>query len=299
MVSDIAEEIASQPSVWHRAADVAAGSGLALPRPGERVLAVGCGTSWFVAQAYAALREDAGDGETDAATATELTPGRPYDRAVVISRSGTTTEVIDVLRDLNARDVPSTAITAVLGSPVATLASRALILDFADERSVVQTRFATGALALLRAHVGEDLDRAIVDAGTALAEPLPVDPAAFDHFVLLGHRWTIGLAHEGALKLREAAQAHSESYPAMEYRHGPISVAGPTSLVMILGTPDPTIADDVRACGATVLVAELDPMAELLRIQRIAVALAESRGLDPDHPRHLTRSVVLQQEGTG
>ena len=39
-------------------------------------------------------------------------------------------------------------------------------------------------------------------------------------------------------------------------------------------------------------------MAELVLIQRMAVALAEARGLDPDHPRHLTRSVVLHEEGT-
>jgi len=298
-VSDIAEEIASQPSVWHRASDMAAGSGPALPQPGERVLAVGCGTSWFVSQAYAALREDAGAGETDAATATELPPERTYDRVVVISRSGTTTEVVDALAALRDRDVTTTAITAVLGSPVAQLARRSLVLDFADERSVVQTRFATGALALLRAHLGEDLDRAISDAGAALADQLPVEPSRFDHFVFLGHRWTVGLAHEAALKMREAAQAHTESYPAMEYRHGPVSVAGPGSLVWILSTPDPTIADDVRATGATVLEATFDPMAELLRIQRMAVALSEARGLDPDHPRHLTRSVVLQQEGTG
>jgi hypothetical protein len=34
-------------------------------------------------------------------------------------------------------------------------------------------------------------------------------------------------------------------------------------------------------------------MAELIRIQRSAVAVAFARGLDPDHPRNLTRSVVL------
>jgi fructoselysine-6-P-deglycase FrlB-like protein len=84
----------------------------------------------------------------------------------------------------------------------------------------------------------------------------------------------------------------------MEYRHGPISVAGPSSLVWILGSPDPSVADDVAATGATVRIGELDPMAELVLIHRTAVALAEARGLDPDHPRHLTRSVVLQQEGT-
>ena len=121
-----------------------------------------------------------------------------------------------------------------------------------------------------------------------------MDPSDRAHFVFLGHGWTVGLAHEAALKLREAAQAWSESYPAMEYRHGPVSLAGPSSLVWILGTPDPTIADGVAfATGATVRVAEVDPMAELILIQRMAVEIAAQRGLDPDHPPHLTRSVLL------
>ena len=189
----------------------------------------------------------------------------------------------------------TTVITAVGDSPAAELAGHLITLDFADERSVVQTRFATSALALLRAHLGEDLTDAIADAERALAMPLPHDPSAFDHFVFLGAGWSVGVAHEAALKLRESAQAHTESYPAMEYRHGPISVAGPSSLVWILGSPDPAVAEDVAATGATVRVGELDPMAELVLIHRTAVALAEGRGLDPDHPRHLARSVVLQE----
>jgi fructoselysine-6-P-deglycase FrlB-like protein len=168
-----------------------------------------------------------------------------------------------------------------------------VILDFADERSVVQTRFATTALVLLRAHLGIDPSPAIAGAEAALADPMPVDPLAFDHFVFLGHGWTVGLANEAALKLREAAQVHTEAYPAMEYRHGPVSLAGPSSLVWILGTPDPAVADDVTATGATVVTPTLDPLAELVRIQRAALVLAAARGLDPDRPRNLTRSVVL------
>jgi fructoselysine-6-P-deglycase FrlB-like protein len=297
-VSEIAEEIASQPAVWARAADLAVTSASDLPLPGRRVLAIGCGTSWFVAQAYAALREASVAGETDASTASELPTRRSYGRVVAISRSGTTTEVTDALRALRDRGLETVAITAVPGSPVTELAGAAVVLDFADERSVVQTRFATGALALLRAHLGEDLSAVLADGATAVAGRLPVDPTAFDHFVFLGHGWSVGLAHEAALKFREAAQARAESYPAMEYRHGPVSLAGPGSLVWILDTPDPSVADDVASTGATVRVGQLDPMAELVYIQRMAVALAGARGLDPDHPRHLTRSVVLQQEGT-
>jgi fructoselysine-6-P-deglycase FrlB-like protein len=284
------DEIRSQPATWRRATELLPEVTTSLPAAGERVLAIGCGTSWFMAQSWAASREAAGLGATDACTASELPVGRAYDRVLAISRSGTTTEVA---RALEAPGAPSVAVSAVAGTPVPDLADAAVILDFADERSVVQTRFATTALVLLRAQLGIDPARAIADAETALADALPVDPVAFDHFVFLGHGWTVGLANEAALKLREAAQVHTESYPAMEYRHGPVSLAGPSSLVWILGTPDPAVADDVTATGATVVTPTLDPLAELVRIQRAALVLAAARGLDPDRPRNLTRSVVL------
>ena len=135
---------------------------------------------------------------------------------------------------------------------MASLAETTIVLDFADERSVVQTRFATSALALFRAHLGQDLGRAVADGERALAHPLEPEPTGFEHVVFLGHGWTVGIAEEAALKLREATQTYSEAYPAMEYRHGPISLAGERSLVWILGSPDPAVADDVRATGATV-----------------------------------------------
>jgi fructoselysine-6-P-deglycase FrlB-like protein len=289
-MSNIAQELGSQPGCWAEASAVASRVADVLPKAGERVLAVGCGTSLHVAQAYAARREAAGIGETDAAPASEAPAGRQYHRVVAISRSGTTTEVV---RFLDGATASTTTLVGVEGSPVAERASAVVSLAFADERSVVQTRFATSALALLRASLGDDLAPAIADAERALAEELPADPAAFDHFVFLGRGWTVGLANEAALKVREAAAAFSESYPAMEYRHGPISIAGPRSLVWALGDVEPELLADVGRTGATVVAGELDPMAELVRIHRLALALAERKGLDPDHPRHLTRSVVL------
>src|SRR5205814_1252266 len=70
------EELATQPANWRRAAALAAESAPALPQRGERVAVIGCGTSWFMAQAYAALRETGGHGETDALAASEFPPGR-------------------------------------------------------------------------------------------------------------------------------------------------------------------------------------------------------------------------------
>ena len=81
------EEIASQPDCWARAYAHAASGPAGFPAPGERVLVIGCGTSYYVAAAYAWLREEAGHGMTDAVIASELPPLlRSYDRVIAISR---------------------------------------------------------------------------------------------------------------------------------------------------------------------------------------------------------------------
>ena len=292
-MSALKQEVGSQPQMWRTAAAMAAGAREVLPAAGARIAVVGCGTSWFMAQSVAALREAGGLGETDAFTPTEMPPGRRYDAVIAISRSGTTTEIVRALRAVPP-GTPTIAISAVPGSPVVEAAGRSILLEWADEQSVVQTRFATTVLALFRAAFGEDLRPAIADAERALSEPPPFDPIAFEHFVFLGRGWTIGLANEAALKLREACLAWTEAYPAMEFRHGPISVAETHSVVWWLGEAEPELLEQVAQTGATVVPGELDPMAELVRVHRVAGLLAEAKGLDPDRPRHLTRSVVLQ-----
>ncbi|MEV0167036.1 SIS domain-containing protein [Nonomuraea fuscirosea] len=288
MTSHTEAEIASQPSCWRRAvADVPAG---ALPRRGERVAVVGCGTSWFVAMAYAVLRERAGHGETDAFAASEFPEGRGYDRVLALSRSGTTTEVLDLLAKTSTR---STAITADPGTPIMSAADEVVVLDYADERSVVQTRFATTQLAMLRAALGEDLTQAVADAEEAVAAPLPAGLVEAEQFSFLGTGWSVGLAQEAALKMREASRSWTEAYPAMEYRHGPISIAARGRVTWMLGAAPDGLREQVEATGATFVESALDPMAELIRAQRVAVARAFARGLDPDEPMHLTRSVIL------
>lgn len=260
-----------------------------LPRPGERVAVVGCGTSWFMAMAYAGLRETSGQGETDAFTASEFPEGRGYDRIVAITRSGTTTEV---MRLLAAADAPTVAITGVPEEQVKDVADEIVGLSFADEESVVQTRFATTTLALLRAHLGDDVEGVASDAERALAED--ITPHLSAHQIsFVGQGWTIGLAHEAALKTREAAQFWAEAYPAMDYRHGPIAIAEPGREVWSFGPAPDGLAEQVAATGARFVAGSLDPLAQLVVAQRVAVGLALARGMDPDRPRHLTRAVEL------
>jgi fructoselysine-6-P-deglycase FrlB-like protein len=245
-----------------------------------------------MAHAYAALRERHGQGETDAFAASEFPPDRGYDRYVAISRSGTTTEVLDVLASLRGRG-RTIALTADPAMPIADVADVVLGLEFADERSVVQTLFATTALATLRASLGEDIGPLADRAEAVVSEQLDEAWLTAAQFTFLGHGWAYGPAQEAALKLREAATDWTEAYPTMEYRHGPIAVAAPGRVVWHFGPGGEQLRAEVAATGALFVAHDDDPQVDLIRVQRMAVERARRRGLDPDQPRHLTRAVVL------
>ncbi|GMA86738.1 hypothetical protein GCM10025868_19880 [Angustibacter aerolatus] len=138
--------------------------------------------------------------------------------------------------------LPTVVVTAVPQGPVVDAAAAALVLDFADETSVVQTRFATAVVAVFRAAAGDDLSAAIAQAeqagrghrGTRRPARRPRRQRAVR--VPRPRRQRRARARGGA-RLREACLATTESHPAMEYRHGPVALAGPGTAVVLLG-PD-------------------------------------------------------------
>lgn len=289
----LAAEIATQPANWIAARSTAERAADALPKPGEKVAVVGCGTSLYMAQAYAALREEQGHGITDAWTPTEARLDRDYDRLLAITRSGTTTEVIDLLAQVRGR-IPATVISSSPGTPALELAEPILMPEV-DEKSVVQTRFATTTLAMLRWHLGEDLSQAaqqaqqIIDAGESAFGPA----LTAEQLTFVGRGWTNGVAQEAALKMRESAQLWTESYPMMEYRHGPLSISAPGRVVWAFGDLVPGFAEDVAVTGADLVHHDVDPLAELVRVHLLCVERARRAGLDPDVPRNLRRSIIL------
>jgi Predicted phosphosugar isomerases len=287
----MAEELASQPQTWARAAGMLDEQRL-LPASGARIAVVGCGTSWFMAQSYAVLRERAGHGVSDAFAASEAFVDRDYDAIVAITRSGTTTEVLELLEGVRGK-TRTLGIVGDPNTPLVGLVDDVVTLPFADEQSVVQTRFATTALAFLRASLGEDLTSAIEDARAAIAEELPAELIEAEQYTFLGTGFTSGLANEAALKMREASQSWTESYPAKEYRHGPISIAAPGRVTWMFGQAPAGLDADVAVTGAHFENRAIDGMADLVRAQRVALARALRAGLNPDVPRNLTRSVIL------
>ena len=180
----VTEEIQSQPEVWRRAAAVAAEEGSALPERGARVALFGCGTSLYVAQAIAAAREAADHGETDAFPASEMPLGRRYDLVVAVSRSGTTTEVVELTRRLR-ESTPVLAVTAQADGPLAALSTSLVTLDFADAKGTIASQHY--AFHVSDAEFDAILQR-VKDAGLAFG-------SATSALRVVRRMWDTGIAH--------------------------------------------------------------------------------------------------------
>lgn len=291
-------EVASQPDCWRRALALAEQGLPGLPQRGERLLVLGCGTSYYAGLAYATVREASGAGPGDALVASEIPPAfRRYDRVLAISRSGTSSELIAAVAAFR-RQQPGTPVTALLGeqgTPLAGLADHIVDLSFADEESVVQTRFPTTQLVLLRAALGAEPGEALARlpgrAEQALAGPVPA--ADVTQVVFLASGWGVALAQEAALKVRESSGGWVESYPVGEYRHGPIAACGEGTLVWGFDRLPEDIVEVVLTVGGRIEHGGGEPLVELVRAHRFALDLAAARGRDADRPLLLSRSVVL------
>lgn len=73
-----------------------------------------------------------------------------------------------------------------------------------------------------------------------------------------------------------------------------MSITDNNSVVWLLGENPPELPAEIEAMGGLVVFEPgRDAQAELVRAQRLAVGRGVARGLDPDLPRNLSRSIIL------
>jgi glutamine---fructose-6-phosphate transaminase (isomerizing) len=260
---------------------------------------LGCGSSYCVAMALAALYEQERHVPGQAIIASDYLP-RPTWTHVAISRTGETTELVTAMQHIHEAGGRCLLLVGEQGSPAEAHADLVLPLEFAAEQGVIQTRFvvaATQALRLLMAAVRTPLDNLPERMEQALATFDPSPLVRFDHVVFLGRGWCYGLASAAALNLQETALMVPEAHQTLDYRHGPIASADERTLVWCLDPLDnaasAAVINDVRRTGATVQWTEVDPLIAVAQAQLSALRKAEARGLDPMAPRHLSRAIIL------
>lgn len=279
-------EILSQPEIWRRVLQELSGSGT----PFEKIcnqtskrttwLFVGCGTSYYLAEAAAASRRLQTGLAAFAVPASEvmLFPDAamlrtPDLQAVVISRSGETSEALRALELLRKRHkVPTLGITCGTNTPLEAGSDLCLSLRTANDKSPVMTRSFTSmlmSLQLLAARASGDAkllnelekmaDRcaSLIDKWSSGVEEF-VARRNFAAYPFLGQGPFYGIAREAALKLTEMSCSFGQPFHTLEFRHGPKAIVTPETCLTFLLSDSGNDAErkvllDMKELGGTVI----------------------------------------------
>ena len=275
-------EILSQPECWAeclKTLETQPGAQAAASRlkGAANCLFVGCGSSYYLSLAAAAVWRAVTGSEAAAAPASEVLlhpelalPRAPV-TAVIISRSGQTSEAVRAAEYLEQeRGTATVAITCARTSPLDKVAAATISLPEADEKSTVMTRsFSSMLLAIqaLAAKIAGAADllaamRAMPDLMhprlAGIEEKMrALGSRGFGDYVFLGQGADFGLASESMLKVKEMSCSYAQAYHTLEFRHGPKSVLSPGVLVtVLLSTPayEIDVLEEVKSLGAPTLV---------------------------------------------
>lgn len=254
----IYREIGSQPQSWRSLLPQIAATEKPLRRfleGVEHLILGGCGSGLNAARYGAHLLQMRSRSVAQYASAIDLilfpeaTASKSMSSvSILLSRSGRTTETVDAMRSLQARDIPVLGITCTGDSPLAEEADLALILDAVSEEAVTTTRSFTGmliALQYIAALLTEDetLIGTIEGLPEACVTVLPQaetlsremgSSTRFTKFAFLGNGLNVGLAHEAQLKIKETTLLPSDAYPMLDFRHGPQSMVSDDMLLVAL-----------------------------------------------------------------
>lgn len=168
--------------------------------------------------------------------------------AILISRSGRTTEVIHALEYLQHTSIHVIGITCTADSPLATQCDLALVLTSAIDRAIATTRSLTGmslAAQLLAAIIADDKDslaalhrlpelcRSQMEHYHQLGKTLGLR-TDLTKYACVGNGPLFGLTREAQLKIKEMVLLPADAYPMLEFRHGPQSNVDRQMLVIAL-----------------------------------------------------------------
>lgn len=295
------------------------------------IYALGCGTAFYAMIELSYLVARFGQYQVIPISASEFPSFGPLcDRSTVVilaSQSGETIDTVEALRFAKGRGATTIALVNVPGSTLTREADIVLPLLAGIERSVVSTKAFTNMVAaaslifsapdqvLSAAHGIEEMltdkfARTIMDLAARLKTQSDV--------YLIGRGESYPIVLEGAMKLKEATYTHAEGFAGGELKHGVIALIekGTPCIVVIAddAEKDSTIsgATELKARGAWIIgigpsreaifddwlpvksSQALSPLYSVIPLQLIGYYLAVAKGLDPDMPRNLAKSVTVK-----
>ncbi|MCE6988214.1 glutamine--fructose-6-phosphate transaminase (isomerizing) [Dyadobacter sp. CY323] len=231
----------------------------------ERIVIVGCGTSWHAGLVAEYLFEELARINVEVEYASEFRYRNPVirknDIVIAISQSGETADTLAAIELAKSKGATIFGVCNVVGSSIARATHAGAYTHAGPEIGVASTKAFTAQVTVLtliaiatakrKGTINEEMYRQLL----AELENVPqkvnevfenasrIKEIAFiftyaRNFIYLGRGLNFPVALEGALKLKEISYIHAEGYPAAEMKHGPIALIDEDMPVVFLATKD-------------------------------------------------------------
>lgn len=302
-------------------------------RAHRHVILTGCGSALYAASLGSTWLHTATDAWIDMVPASELSNTTRHMGAdtlvIAFTQSGETADVVDAIQLARTWDSTIATVINTETSTVARMADVVLPIRAGVERSVLATKsFLAMATRMYQvaAALGddpiEDVDATITSIESLLADAhiaRIADRIAQDSsMVVLGKGMGRAIAQEAALKIKEGSYLHAESFLMGELKHGPLALVQEGTPCLIFATSDEEMSSariaaaevtsrgghvigvgpfEDEECASVVRIeagAGLSSLEHLVAAQKLAYHVAVSRGVDPDFPRNLAKSVTVR-----
>ncbi|MDP1880462.1 MAG: glutamine--fructose-6-phosphate transaminase (isomerizing) [Parachlamydiaceae bacterium] len=216
----------------------------------ERVLILGCGTSWHAGNVAAYMLEEKARIPVQVEISSEFRYKNPIIPSgtfvIAISQSGETADTIAAVREVKAKGAKVLALCNVAGSTLSREADYTIFLKAGPEIGVCSTKAFTSQVAILSLFTlmmarmrhmskieGQDFLQsllklpeqveAVLEQANHIAK-IAEQYANYENFFFLGRQYMYPTSLEGALKLKEISYINANGYPAGEIKHGPIAL---------------------------------------------------------------------------
>lgn len=231
----------------------------------ERIIIVGCGTSWHAALIGKQLIESLARIPVEVEYSSEFRYRnpiiRPTDVVIAMSQSGETADTLAAIQLAKEKGAFIYGICNSVGSSIARATDSGTYIHVGPEIGVASTKAFTGqvtVLVLLALCLGREKGSLAPEHYTQVIDDLLVLPEKIEkifeqkerieqlstrftyahNFIYLGRGINYPVALEGALKLKEISYIHAEGYPAAEMKHGPIALIDEEMPIVVIATRD-------------------------------------------------------------
>lgn len=229
----------------------------------NRIIIVGCGTSWHAGLVAEYLFEDIARIPVEVEYGSEFRYRNPIitekDVVIAISQSGETADTLAAIKLAKSKGAFVFGICNVVGSSIAREAHAGAYTHAGPEIGVASTKAFTTQitiLSLMALKLGKEKGNIAASVYHTYLQELLQIPSKIEqllqedqhiieiakkykdvsNFLYLGRGYNFPVALEGALKLKEISYIHAEGYPAAEMKHGPIALIDENMPVVVIAT---------------------------------------------------------------